>query len=467
MSLPIVFLPERCLRSFVALASATSLLGMVGCASAPPDSMPKTSTVQAPKKWSGSSAEAGTLVESDWWKAFDSRELDALIEAALESNRDLQVLAARLAQARLLVDGAQAERRPQLGAVAGAQRGRDSSADPKTERSVAGFRASWEVDLFGKGGLAVEAAAADAQSVANALRAARIALTADVANAYFELRTLNARAVLGRDSAQLASRQVMVAKRKFDAGQSSALDVDRWEAELSQERASVTEIEGMMRIRQQQLAVLLGSSEAPTLTLKDAASVPAAPAPVMPTDLLERRPDVLRQARALDAALARVGVARRDVYPSLRIDWSGARERLAATGGSASPVSVVGYGISLTLPLLDGGRIRSNIAVQEARAQEAMAEYEKAMLLALADVEVALAQWTTSGAALQDWHRAQVSGEQAANRSERLFEAGVVDLGSVLDARRVHMRAQAAVIQAEGANFAAAVALRRAFAGGV
>ncbi|MDP1069381.1 TolC family protein, partial [Klebsiella pneumoniae] len=80
------------------------------------------------------------------------------------------------------------------------------------------------------------------------------------------------------------------------------------------------------------------------------------------------RPDVQRQARALDAALARVGVARREIYPRLQIAWAGARERLAAIGGSASPISVVGYGISLSLPILDGGRIRSNVEIQEARA---------------------------------------------------------------------------------------------------
>ncbi|MDV6320945.1 TolC family protein, partial [Chromohalobacter sp. HP20-39] len=111
--------------------------------------------------------------------------------------------------------------------------------------------------------------------------------------------------------------------------------------------------------------------------------------------------------RALDAALARVGVARREVYPRLQIEWANTRERTAIVGQSASPQVVLGYGVSLTLPILDGGRIRANIAVNEAKANEAMAEYEKAMLAALSDVEVALAQWSTSEASLAKWQQAQ------------------------------------------------------------
>jgi multidrug efflux system outer membrane protein len=197
------------------------------------------------------------------------------------------------------------------------------------------------------------------------------------------------------------------------------------------------------------------------------ADVPAAPMQVLPGELLERRPDVRRQARALDAALARAGVARRDLYPRLQIDWSGAQERLAAVGGSAAPRIVVGYGVALTLPILDGGRIRSNIAVQDARAQEAMADYEKAMLAALVDVETGLARWSAAGNAWEEWTRAAAAADVAARHAARLYEAGGTDVSAVLDARRAHLQARDGLVQAEGARWEAAVGLRRAFAGGV
>lgn len=172
-------------------------------------------------------------------------------------------------------------------------------------------------------------------------------------------------------------------QRKFDAGQATSVDVGRWQAELAQEQAITEQLDGSLRVRHRQLAVLLGVSEAPPM------------------------------------------------------------------------------------PILDGGRIRANIAVQEARANEAMAEYEKAMLAALTDAEAALAQWSVSEASLSKWERAQSAGETAALRAERLFDAGLTDVSAVLDARRSYLRAQDAVSQAEGARWAAAVSLRRVFAGAV
>jgi multidrug efflux system outer membrane protein len=226
-------------------------------------------------------------------------------------------------------------------------------------------------------------------------------------------------------------------------------------------------VKGELQVRQRQLAVLLGASQPPVLDLKAEAVMPQAPAPLLPADLLERRPDVQRQARALDAALARVGVARREIYPRLQIAWAGARERLAAIGGSASPISVVGYGISLSLPILDGGRIRSNVEIQEARAQEAMAGYEQSMISALADAETSLVQWSASEASLRELLDAREAGDMAAQRAARMFAAGMADATAVLDTQREQLRVRDAVAQAEGQRWTSAVRLRRVFAGTV
>jgi multidrug efflux system outer membrane protein len=176
---------------------------------------------------------------------------------------------------------------------------------------------------------------------------------------------------------------------------------------------------------------------------------------------------VQRQARAVEAAAARLGVAKRDLYPRIQLDWAGRKERVSIEGASASPITVVGYGIGVSLPIFDGGRIRANIAVHEARAQEAMAEYEKAMLGALADAEIALAQLATADASVTELEEALRAGADAARRSQRMFEAGLVGLDTVLDVRRSHLRAHDALLQARGAQWVAAVAVRRAFAGKV
>ena len=436
------------------------------CASVAPNIAQKAPDIEVPAQWAGAVPVTDSAVSGAWWQAFGDPVLDALVMSALVANQDLKIAAARLEQARALVDGAEAERRPRLDATAGAQRGRDNAGSPKMERTSLGLRAGWEVDLFGRGAQGISAAQSDAESMRRGWQAARIALAADVATAYFELRTLEQRLAVRREAIGIAQRQAEVSSRKFQAGMATLLDVQRWSAELAQERAARAQIEGQYQLRLRQLSLLLGTSQAPILGAAVwRTEVPGAPATILPGELLERRPDVLRQARALDAALARAGVARRDVYPSLQISWSASRERLAEQGASVAPQLAVGYGVSLSMPVLDGGRIRANIAVQDARAKEAMAEYEKAMLGALVDVESRLSQWSASGRALDEWRRADTASGDAASNAERLYEAGATDMGAVLDARRAHLQSRDALAQAVGARWEAAVGLRRAFAG--
>lgn len=188
---------------------------------------------------------------------------------------------------------------------------------------------------------------------------------------------------------------------------------------------------------------------------------------LLPIELLERRPDVRGSARAVEAAIARLGVAKRDLYPRITLDWSGRKERLSSESSSASPATVIGYGVALSLPIFDGGRIRANIEIHEAKAQEAMLLYEKAMLSALADAETAVVQLASTHASVAELERAQTAGADAASKSERLFSAGLVDLNTVLDTRRSYLRARDGLMQGQAAQLAAAVAVRRAFAGKV
>lgn len=457
----------KILNSLPLLAAVAALCGCAGMApEIAPKIAQKATDVEIPAQWAGAVPPADGAVSAAWWQAFGDPVLDALVVSALVNNQDLKIAAARLEQSRALVDGAAAERRPRVDATAGAQRGRDGAGSPKMERTALGLRAGWEVDLFGRGAQGVSAAQADAESVRRGWQAARIALAADVATAYFELRTIEHRQALRREAIEVAQRQVEVSSRKFRAGMATSLDMQRWDSELAQERAALAQIDGQHQVRLRQLSLLLGSSQAPALGAAVLpAEVPGAPATLLPGELLERRPDVQRQARALDAALARAGVARRDVYPSLQIGWSASRERLAEQGAAVAPQLAVGYGVSLSMPILDGGRIRANIAVQDARVAEAMAEYEKAMLGALVDVESRLSQWSASGSALQEWRRAEAAAGTAVQHTARLYEAGTVDMGAVLDARRVHVQSRDALAQAVGARWEAAVGLRRAFAG--
>jgi len=442
---------------------------LAGC-STPTSAPPSHDAV--PAAWSfdnGTGTNRNRISASAWWRDFGNPELNALVESALLANADLRIASARVAQARALVGTADADRYPQLSLNAGLRRGRESSSDPKIDLSRGGFRASWEPDFFGEKGLASLAAEKDFESVELARQAMRVAIAGEVMAAYFDAQYLTQRDAVAREAAATLDRQIEVAQRRFEAGQVSKLDIDRLTAELGQERANAAQLRGARDARLRQMAILLGSAQPPSgLTFPAVASAAACmPAVLLPIELLERRPDVRGPARAVEAAVARLGVAKRDLYPRIAFDWSGSRDHLRAGGASTSPTTVVGYGIALSLPIFDGGRIRANIEIHEAKAQEAMLVYEKAILVALADAETAAVQLEAARAGVSALEKAQSAGANAASRSEQMFTSGLVDLNTVLDARRSYLKARDGLLQGQGAQWAAAVAVRRAFAGRV
>lgn len=472
-----IFPPDFFARSgakFPKQLAALLLMAAGTCAGLPvqADTVPTRNGVAAPSGPARSviaplPLQADQTTAHVWWREFADTQLQSLIAAALSANQDVQIAVARIRQAQALLDGADADTKPQLTAGAEAKRFRETGTVPMSSRSSAGLRASWELDVFGRGKLLQNAAQADAASQQAALAALQITLAADVASAYYDLRLLAQRQTLLTQAIGLAQRQLEVAQRKFDAGAATSLDADRWRAELAQDRASQAQLQSQYQLRLHQLAILLGQRALPQIQYTAQAQSPAAPPARLDISLIERRPDVQRQANQLDAALARAGLARRDLYPNLSISWAGNRDRLQSGSDAAVSGFSIGYGLTLSLPVLDGGRIRSNIAVQDARVLEAQAEYDKALLAALNDVDSSWQQWEDSNAVYRQWQQASQASELAAAKAERLYQAGASDVSAVLDARRADLKAQDALAQADAARWQSAIALRRAAAGAV
>jgi NodT family efflux transporter outer membrane factor (OMF) lipoprotein len=454
---------------FPGLLIAPLLAALVGCST--PDLTARPS-ISPPAAWAADivTREAhGDEKDEAWWTVLRSAELDRLIEHALQENRSLRAGEAQVAQAFAGINAAGADAAPQVGLALGYRKGRSSSADPKASALDAGFRASWEIDPFGGIGLASDAAHREANAAEGILKASRISLAGNVANAYVDARALSQRLRIAGDDLRLLDQMHEVTRRRFDAGQSTRLDEDRLDAELQLARSSIADLEGALQTRIRQLAVMCGrTSSDDSLRFEDATLTQhEVTAPYLPATLLERRPDVQAKAKAVEAAIARLGVARRDIYPRFELSWAGRRERLKIEGESAVPSVVIGYGLSVTMPLLDGGAVRANISAKDAAARQAMAEYEQAMLAALADAEIALHSLRTAGSSVQALERAERAAGQAVTRSQRLFQSAALDLGSVLDARRQQLKAHDALIQAQAAHWQAEIAVRRAFAGAV
>ena len=424
--------------------------------------------VAVPERWQGEVTTSVPRESSEsWWRDLGSEELDALIEQALRANRDLRIAAARLAQARALAGEVDGERLPQLSATASASRGREVTLDPKSDIRRAGFVASWEADVFGQKGLASHAARLDADGAELARQAVQTVVAAETAGAYIDAASLERRIALGRQRLGVLLLAVDVAQKQYVAGHASRVDIDRRRAAELAYRAEYQQLQSALRQRLLQLSVLLGAtpgSVQPTYAGFETLRFDA-PATSLPGELLERRPDVQRQARAVSAAAARVGVARLELYPRFVFSWANSRESAQIDEQDAATDIALGYGVSLSLPIFDGGRIRSRIVLSEARLDEAMAAYEKAMIEALADAQTVLVRQDAWRRSLRDGASAVASGETLVADTRKLFAAGLADRGALIDGELALLQARDTLLQAQDACWLASVDVYRAFSG--
>jgi outer membrane protein, multidrug efflux system len=378
--------------SFV-LAPLVAALVLAGCASAPaidPQSLPATPSAfrEGDGQWTRATP-AEAQPRGTWWKAFGDPVLDELVERAGRSNNGVQVAAARLAQARALLHSTDAERAPQLGAGVGAVRQSDPAAGIPTGTLLsAGVSFSYELDLFGRLAKASDAATFDARSREALLQSTRLLVQADVARSYFVLRSLDSERGLVRDTVVAYRDTLRLIERRFQAGDVAELDVARVRSEVAATESEELALERQRGQIEHALAVLVGEPVA-AFRIEPAgwdAALPVVP-PGVPSTVLARRPDVSAAQSALQAAQARVGVARAAWFPSLA---------LTAGGGYASnelsdlfkwSARTWSLGALASLPLLDGGRREAGVANARAELDAALASSREQVLAAFKDVE--------------------------------------------------------------------------------
>lgn len=459
-------------HSFAAHRSRFAVLAMslaiVGCAT---NAIAPSPSVAIPAAWHSevlSTANQMTATAA-WWKNAGSPELATLIEQALRDNRDLRAAAARVLQARAIAGTADSERQPQVNGTASASRGRETVLDPRSSHLRAGLQASWELDLFGAKALASQAAQLDAERAELARQGMETVIAAEVATAYLDAAILKERMNIAEQSLDKLSQATRVARSQFEAGRLARPEIVARERQYQAAQADLTQLESVFRLRLFQLSILVGVPAGeinPAFAGLENLRL-AAPPGTLPGELLERRPDVQQHLRAVNAEAARVGMSRRELYPRIVFSWDNSQERAGIEGTSSTTGVALGYGVSLTLPILDGGRIRSRIEVSEATLEEAMAGYEKAMLDALADAETVLVrQKSAAGVLASNEESLQLSGENAA-QARRLFQAGQADRGRTIDSDLSVLQAEDAQLQAKGAYWSASVDVLRAFSGSI
>jgi NodT family efflux transporter outer membrane factor (OMF) lipoprotein len=410
---------------------------------------------------------------AEWWKQLHDPELNSLIERAIRGNIELRVAATRVAQARALEKVQRASLFPTL-SLAGAF-GRNRNLIPigptyESNSLQTSLDASWEADFFGANRKAVSASTADTRSAEEARRDSLVTVTGEVARAYADLRGIDRRLAITRATIATQSDTLHLTQVRAEAGLATELDVAQQMTQLSTTQAVEPALEAARVQTVQRLAVLLGlQPEALLDELKAPADLPVVPPVIaagLPSDLLARRPDVRRAQADIVAAAARLGAARADLFPRFTITGLSGRQANAFSGVTLGAGNFFSVGPALSLPIFTGGRIRANIAANDARLQEAQVRYEGAMLTALEDVENALSSYAREEERRAKLATAADASRTAVDLARELYTRGLADFLSVLDAQRQQYAAEDALAQSDTAIVTNVVALYKALGGG-
>jgi len=328
--------------------------------------------------------------------------------------------------------------------------------------------AAWEPDVFGGQHSGVEAAERGAQAEQARFAALRLALQGEVANLYFGLRSADVDLAALRRTRELRAEELTIAQARMDQGTGTQLDLARARTESASTQSELSAAERSRGEIARALAQLAGTS-ASELTFAEHASLPAEPPEVpagLPGELLERRPDVAAAERALAARNSEIGVAEAARLPSFRLTASGGHASTDITDLLDFPSTIWSLGASMTMPLFHGGQLDAEVERAKAAWEESVANYRQQVLIALREVDDALAATRL----LREQGAAQAEALEAARTSAKLarqrFDAGFSGYLDVIDSERSALALERGLAQISGLRYAAAVQLVKAIGGG-
>ena len=416
-----------------------------------------------------------------WWMVFDDPLLDSLMERLVSRNLDLRIAAARLMQARAQAGVASSAYLPE-GGVTGEYRrlrrdeasvvGAAASAAQGREQDfwLAGFDASWEVDVFGSVRRQVEAADADLAASEESLRDALVSLRGELARNYFELRGLQLRIDIARQEVRIRRENVEITGARAKAGFASELDYARAQGELASAEARIPALERSLQAAAYRIGVLLGQEPSGLeAELRTAGALPAAPPdlPVgIPSELLRRRPDIRKAERELAAATARIGVSTAELFPRFSLTGSFGYQASESRLMFRDESNFWAVGPTLRWPILNFRRILSQIDVSKAVREEALARYEKSVLLALEEVENALVAISREKNRSESLAEAVRANGLAVQLAMDRYLAGVQSYLAVTDAQAALYAAEDQLAQSRQAQSLALIVLYKALGGG-
>jgi multidrug efflux system outer membrane protein len=459
------------LAPFVAPALLAALLA--ACATPPPRPEAPPIAPTMPAAWSAPAGPAGNLAERPWGELFRNGELERLIDEALRNNRDLRIAAERIELARAQYGIARSALVPTIAADGSYTEQRTPS--PLSTDNVRSRSASlglampaWEIDLWGRVRSQADAALSGVEAAQAQRRAVQVSLIAQVALAYLDLLSIDEQLRISRDTARTREEGLRIVRLRFEAGVVSMVDVTQAESSLATAEQTIAELERQRAVGENALSVLLGRAPGrlPRSVRLQQFALPAAPPAGLPSDLLRRRPDILAAERTVASTDADVEAARKAFLPAVSLTGfvglvSPQLSQLIDSGRGAYSVTP-----AITLPLLTGGRLESNLDAAAARQRIAVEEYGRTVHVALREVEDALVGFerlSQQGAALD---RIVAAGRERLRLVELRYLNGISSYFEVLDSQRVLFDAELSRTQLAASTYASVIQLYRALGGG-
>jgi multidrug efflux system outer membrane protein len=429
--------------------------------------------IEAPQSFRYESKEVAETANTEWWKQFNDPVLDQLIAEALANNKSVKIAAFNVAQAAGILMTTRSGFYPQVGYGASASRQRLSenglivpNQNPYASYSVLGG-ASWELDLWGRIRRLSESAQASLLATDEARRGIILSLVSQIATAYIQLRALDEQLRIAQRTLKTYEESLKLFELQFKYGLVSLMIVEQARSQYETAAAAIPQIENQIALAENAISILLGRNPGPIprgRTLAELA-MPAVPAG-LPSQLLERRPDIRQAEQSLIAANAQIGAAKALYYPTISLTGTLGMLSTELSNLFQGPSGVWSYAGSITGPIFTAGKIKGQVMSAEAGQQATLIAYQQAIQSAFADMENALISRQKLGEQLAAEQRRVAAYREYARLAWLQYNGGYTPYLTVLYAEAQLFPAELNVVQVRATTFTALANIYKAMGGG-
>jgi multidrug efflux system outer membrane protein len=442
---------------------------LAGCAMGPDFEQPVVAT---PNEYDEPTIPGASVANLKWWELFEDEQLTQLIETALINNKELAIALARIEEARATLGFVRSDQFPNLDGKAGASRGNNfigvGVPGDINETFVLAADLNFELDLWGKLRRSSEAAQAELLATVEARNVVSITLIADVASVYLLLLDLDRRVSIAQHTMDTRQNSLEIIQARFDRGIVPLIDVNQAEIELADATAEYAALQRGHKQAENLLSVLLGQNPGSILRQADGTDnllPPEIPAG-LPSELLERRPDIRQASQQLAAQTARIGVAEALRFPSIGLTASLGLASDDLDGFISGDNKVWGISANILGPIFDAGRGKARVEAERARTEQLLRNYELTILLAFQEVEDSLVNIRTFREEAEARDRQVTAARSATMLSRARYDGGVTSYLEVLESERSLFRAELLASSTRREQIVSVVSLYKALGGG-